>query len=801
MDQHGGEATQLNQLHDHVRVLELLLRRRFLALGVDAELGPRLGHEAGSLLDELGDLLDVPLFVAGPDGALEFVNRALDQLLGRERPTVETLTLSSLLPGWTLDDSSPEATACLLEVRGETLPVRIRTRMLREGDEVLAVLGTVEDQSPHLRAMEALRQSEIRYHGLFEEALDAIFLMDGDRFMECNSAAGRMFGRTPGQLAGLRPLELSPPLQRDGRPSDQAARERIEAAHKGIRQHFEWLHCRQDGGSFDAEVSLSPLEVGGRRLLLAIVRDVTDRKYAEAALKASEEFNRGMIQHAPMGVMYVDPSGVLVYENPAMERMMGVPRDQASRALGRCLTELPGMSGLPLADLLEQVGRGEVVRNLEVDYTSIYGVRSQLLVQISPHRDAEGRVVGSIFMVQDVTELRNLEQQLRQAQKLDAIGSLAGGLAHDFNNLLTGISGNAELALQHLQDPGEVRRLLQDQVQICQRASDLTRRLLAFSRQEELSPRPMVLQRLLDDLENMLRRLLGETIHLDWSRSGEVWAVRADPGQMEQVVLNLVVNARDAMPDGGTLSMRVRNVELGAVQARRVMNLAPGPYVQLEVSDSGHGIDEALQGRIFEPFFTTKALGKGTGLGLSIVYAIVKKCGGAVTVESSQGSGTRFRLYFPSLGPMEVRQPEAAPEAGGLPRGHETILVLEDEPAVRDLSVRLLEHCGYRVLSAGSGAEALELAATMDAPADLIFSDVIMPGMSGPAAVRRLLELWPQVRVLFCSGYTDGELSRHDLSPAQGAPLLGKPFTLDTLCRNVRQVLDGPATPKPDVNP
>jgi len=714
MDAEGGTPTHLNQLHNHLRTLEQVLRQRFLALGVDAELGPRLGREAGSLLDELGDLLAVPLFCARPDGCLEYANRALLQLLGGEGVLGGEPRLQDLLPGWKQEETAAAPAACLLQTGGGSLPVRVRTRLLREGGNVVAVLGTVEDQSPHLRAMEALRQSEIRYHGLFEEALDAIFLMDGDQFVECNSAAGRMFGRPPEQLAGLRPLELSPPLQRDGRPSAEAARERIEAAHQGRRQHFEWLHSRHDGSTFDAEVSLSPLDLGGKRLLLAIVRDVTDRKYAEAALKASEEFNRGMIQHAPMGVMYVDPSGVLVYENPAMERMMGVPRDQA-------------------------------------------------------------------------------EQQLRQAQKLDAIGSLAGGLAHDFNNLLTGISGNAELALQHLDEAVEVRRLLQDQVQICQRASDLTRRLLAFSRQEELSPRPMLLQRLLDDLENMLRRLLGETIVLDWQSSGEAWAVRADPGQMEQVVLNLVVNARDAMPDGGTLSLRVRNIQLGAAQARRVMNLTPGPYVQLEVGDSGHGIEEDVQGRIFEPFFTTKALGKGTGLGLSIVYAIVKKCGGAVTVESRPGSGTRFRLFFPSLGPLAVRPPDAAPEPGELPRGHETILVLEDEPAVRDLSVRLLEHCGYHVLSAGSGAEALELAAGLETPPDLIFSDVIMPGMSGPAAVRRLLELWPRTRVLFCSGYTDGELSRHDLSPAKGAPLLGKPFTLDTLCRRVRQVLDGPA--------
>jgi signal transduction histidine kinase len=445
---------------------------------------------------------------------------------------------------------------------------------------------------------------------------------------------------------------------------------------------------------------------------------------------------------------------------------------------------------VPIADFLERVGHGDVLRNLDVNYTSIYGVRSQLLVQIAPHSDATGQVIGAIFMVQDVTELRNLEQQLRQAQKLDAIGSLAGGLAHDFNNLLTGISGNAELALQHLDEPAELLRYLQEQIQICQRAAELTRRLLTFSRQEEMAPRPLLLQRLLEDLENMLRRLIGESVSLDVDATSASWAIRADPGQLEQVIINLVVNARDAMPDGGRLTLHVRNLELSAGQAKRVMNLTPGPYVQLEVSDTGMGIEESVQSRIFEPFFTTKALGKGTGLGLSIVYAIVKKCGGAITVESRPGSGSRFRLYFPSIGPLAVRHAEAPVESGELPRGRETVLVLEDEPAVRDLIVRLLEHCGYQVLAAGDGQEALELARAQDRPADLIFSDVIMPGMSGPAAVRRLLEIWPGARVLFCSGYTDGELKRHDLSPAQGLPLLNKPFTLESLSRRVRQALD-----------
>ncbi len=799
---HPDRAESLCQLRERLLALEHMLRKRFQDLGAGSELSPRLGHETALMLQEMGDLVPAPLFFIHPLGRITYCNQALGDLLGLAHSQVEGRLVTEFMPGFGLDEVLAgggeqwplELSTNLKRPDGRELPVQVRLCVLRDEQQgALGLLGSVQDLSSQLETLSALRQSEIRYRGLFEEALDAIFLMEGERFVECNPAAARMLGRAAETLTGMRPLDLSPPLQRNGRSSEQQAARHISAAVAGKRQFFEWLHARVDGSTFDAEVLLSPLDLGERHFLLAIVRDITDRKYAEAVLKASEEFNRGLIQHAPMGVMYVDLSGVLVYENPAMEQMMGVPRQAASRALGRPLAELPGLHGVPIDDLLKRVGRGEVVRNLELDYTSIYGVRSQLLVQISPHADAVGRVSGAILMVQDVTELRNLEQQLRQAQKLDAIGNLAGGLAHDFNNLLTGISGNAELALQHMDEPDSVRRYLQDQIQICQRAADLTRRLLTFSRQEEMAPRPLMLQRLLDDLENMLRRLIGESVELEWIPGDEGWAIRADPGQIEQVVINLVVNARDAMPDGGKLSLRVRNLELSAGQARRVMSLSPGPYVQLEVSDTGHGIEETLHSRIFEPFFTTKALGKGTGLGLSIVYAIVKKCGGAITVESRPGSGTRFRLYFPSIGALQVRQVEVPQESGELPRGSETILVLEDDPAVRELTVRLLEHCGYHVLAAADGMEALELARAQLRPADLIFSDVIMPVMSGPAAVRRLLEIWPGARVLFCSGYTDGDLSRHDLSPAQGAPLLGKPFTLESLSRRVRQALETPA--------
>ncbi|MDP2361333.1 MAG: PAS domain-containing protein [bacterium] len=799
----------LQELRQRVNHWEELLRRRFqlAGLGTVFEALDGLDQQSTRHLQELGDSIPTPLFFKDSQGAIAFCNQALADLLGLPLEQIVGRPLLDFLPAEVA--AGLEESGRLLAVTGLPLDQDLRQsqpdgrRDLHVHGQpphgshgrVLGLVGTVLDNSLQHQALAALRGSESRYRGLFESAQDAIFIMKDERFVESNPAAARIFGREASDLAGLRPMELSPQFQPDGRPSTDKAREKIGQALAGERQFFEWVHLRADGTPFDAEVSLSPLDLESGRHLLAIVRDTTQRKQTEAALRSSEEFSRGIIQHAPMGVMYVDIDGVLVYENPAMERMMGVPKGASSQVLGRSLAELPGLAHVPVGELLQRVGRGEVIRNLDVDYTSVYGLRSQLQVQMAPHADAGGRVIGAILLIQDVTELRSLEQQLRQAQKLDAIGSLAGGIAHDFNNLLTGVSGNAELALQHLEDAVLVRRCLLEQLSITQRAAELTRRLLTFSRQQESAPRPILLNRLLEDLEMMLRRLIGEAVTLDWQAAPGLWAIRADPAQIEQVVVNLVVNARDAMPDGGRLSLRVDNQELSPSQANRLLDLAPGPHVVLEVADTGCGIEESVRGRIFEPFFTTKEMSKGTGLGLSIVYAIVKKCGGDIAVDSQPGLGSSFRLYFPSIGPLLAKPMEAPAGQGPLVRGEGRILVIEDEDAVRELSVRLLEHCGYEVVAAADGCAALALAESGMAPVDLIFSDVIMPGMSGPAAVRRLLEHWPSARVLFCSGYTDGELSRHDLGPALGAGLLNKPFTMESLSRRIRHVLDGDGQP------
>jgi len=780
-----------------------LLRARTQAgeEGADPALALMAG-QAARLMQELGDSIPTPIFFREPSGVVVYCNQALAELLGLKPDEIMGRTPAEFLPpelACEVDESGrllystgqAQVEERLLPTAHGPLEVQIHRRLLLDGHgRPAGLVGSVLDLSLQRRAMHAVQVGDARHRGLFELSVDGIFVLDGDRILEANPAAAQLFGHDVAELSGMRLSELSPAFQPDGRFSRDKLLLRLDAAFAGRRQFVEWVHLRRDGGTFDAELTLASMDLEHERVLLAIVRDITDRKQAEAALRASEEFNRGMIQNAPIGVMYVDLDGVLVYENPAMERMMGVPRGGLSRMLGRSLADMPGLGRVPVQEVLTRVGQGEIIRNLEVEYHSVYGTHSQLLVQVAPHWDAGGKVIGAVFLIQDVTELRKLEQQLRQAQKMDAIGSLAGGMAHDFNNLLTGVTGNAELALQHLDNAEVARGFLEKQLEIAQRAAELTKRLLTFSRQQESVARPLLLSRLLDEQDMMLRRLIGDKVQLDIQRERGLWAIRADSGQIEQVVVNLVVNALDAMPQGGRLRMSLRNVELDAARARRELGLEAGPYVELEVSDTGCGIEETVRARIFEPFFTTKEMGKGTGLGLAIVYAIVKKCGGGILVESQAGSGASFRLYFPSIGLQGVEaEPEPSPQ-GALAKGTERVLVIEDEPAVRELSVRLLEHCGYEVFSAADGPSAIAMAQSGMEPVELVFSDVIMPGMSGPVAVQRLLEIWPGLRVIFCSGYTDGELSRHGLQPEMGAVLLPKPFTLQKLCHAVRKALD-----------
>jgi len=520
-----------------------------------------------------------------------------------------------------------------------------------------------------------------------------------------------------------------------------------------------------------------------RALELKRAREEQDR--AEQARRQSEERYRMLVEGVRDVILALSPDGIIISLNPAFEAVLELPRTEW---IGKPFDQLVHPEDLPLAvELFSRVARGEPrpanpfrVRTRKGDY--------RLVEFAATAQRRDGQLVGILGIGRDVTERAQLEQQLRQAQKMEAVGRLAGGIAHDFNNLLTAITGYAELLQEDLAADDRRREDVVEIRKAADRAAGLTRQLLAFSRQQVLQPRVLDLNALVTEFENMLRRLLGEDIALATRLAPVLGAVQADPGQLEQVVMNLAVNSRDAMPGGGQLTIETANVDLDDAFAREHHPARPGPYVLLAVSDTGTGMTAEVQAHLFEPFFTTKEKGKGTGLGLATVYGIVKHSGGFISVYSEVGHGTTFKIYIPRVEGSAPPRPGAAPAS--VARGTETVLIAEDQPAVRAVARQILARHGYTVLEAPSGEAALDLAARYSGTIHLLLTDVVMSGLSGPELARRLLPVRPEARVLFMSGYTGEAIVHHGLA-APGIHYIQKPFAPEALAAKVREVLDG----------
>ncbi len=518
---------------------------------------------------------------------------------------------------------------------------------------------------------------------------------------------------------------------------------------------------------------------------LVAERDAARRGFAESAGTL-----RAMSDAAFDAIIACDGAARISYWNPAAERVFGYP---AEEAMGKVLHELlPAMRYRGPADegfrRFRESGRGPALgHTLELEAVRKDGTEFPIELSISSIR-LEGQWCA-VGILRDITERRHLEEVLRRSQKMDALGQVAGGVAHDFNNLLVVINSYAELAMGSLPDTAPLRADLEQVVLAGKRAAALTRQLLAFSRQQVLKPVVLSLNDVIRDFEKMLRRLIGEEVELHTGLAAELGRVRADPSQLEQVLFNLVVNARDAMPSGGTILIETAEAEVDAGRARHLGELRPGRYVVLSVTDTGCGIDAATMSRMFEPFFTTKAPGKGTGLGLATVYGVVRQSGGHVEVQSQVGQGTTFRIYLPrEAAPAEPAGPEPAHSPGGT----ETILVAEDEQAVLRLTERVLISLGYQVLATSGPAEALEALARHPGPIHLLFTDVVMPAMDGPALAERVRAERPQVAVLYMSGYPGDVVAAHGRF-GPGTPFIQKPFTPSALARKVRETLDAGA--------
>ena len=521
------------------------------------------------------------------------------------------------------------------------------------------------------------------------------------------------------------------------------------------------------------------------------LRERNRARQAESSLRESEGRCRAIIETTQEGICTVDADRKITYANERLASMMGYSRE-----------ELVGQSVDRFVDpsLLERSRQATERRKqgIKEQYDFIFrrkdGSQLHSIVAASPLYDERGNYAGALGMIADITERKQaeeqrsrLEEQLQQAQKLDSIGRLAGGVAHDFNNLLTVINGYADLLLREIKEEDPIRANVAEMRRAGERGAELTRRLLSFSRQQLIDPKPIDLNRLVVDSGNILRRLMGEDVEIVIVPGDSLAWVNADAGQMSQVLLNLAVNARYAMPDGGKFIIETSNVELTASDAEKHHGVTPGRYVLLAVTDTGLGMDEETQRHVFEPFFTTKEVGKGTGLGLSIVYGIVKQNGGSIEVDTQPGQGTTFKISLPQVEKTQPGEEVIEPVAPAF-HGSGTILLVEDEEEVRNLAAKVLSSYGYQVLRGSHGREALSLAERHPEPIDLLLTDVIMPGMTGQELAERIKPLRPEMKVLYMSGYSGNVIARHGvLGP--GVAYLAKPFTESALAGKVREVL------------
>ena len=660
---------------------------------------------------------------------------------------------------------------------GEEFPLEATVSPGRAGGRKFYTV-VVRDVTDRKRAEAALTL----FRALIDRATDAIEVIDPltGRFLDVNETACLAHGYTRAEYLALAVPDVDPLVA--GRPWAAVLEERRAGG-----QIFESVHRRKDGSTFPVEVSLTSVSLD-RDYLVAVVRDITERKRNESERDALLARLQLHIRRMPLAYVLKDADFRIIEWNPTAERIFGYPREEMLGTGPPHERYIPRSFWETGAELLARLRAGDMDAHSVNENLTRDGRTITCQWFNTPIMDDDGRFAGILCLAADVTEQKSLEAQLRQAQKMDAVGRLAGGVAHDFNNLLTVINGYSALLLERL-PPGDLSRdLLEEIHKAGERSAGLTRQLLAFSRQQVLAPKSLDLNAVVADTERLLRRVIGEDVRLATALAPGLGTVRADPGQLEQVLMNLAVNARDAMPTGGRLTIETRNVDLDDAYARTHPDARPGPHVLLAVSDTGCGMTDQVMARIFEPFFTTKGPGKGTGLGLATVYGIVKQSGGHVGVYSEVGQGTTFKVYLP-------RVESAATAQDGRPRqqtprwGAETVLVVEDEDGVRALTRRVLTGCGYTVLEAADGDEAVWVAAGHPGPIHLLITDVVMPGDGGQAVAERVREHHPEARVLYVSGYTDDAVVRHGILH-EHANFLQKPFSPVLLSHKVRDVLD-----------
>ena len=680
------------------------------------------------------------------------------------------------------------------DAAGAEVWVEARSNPRRTPDGGVLWNGITTDITARRNAEAALRESEQRFRAMFDVAPVGVAQADPatGRWVAVNPRMCLITGYTAEELLTMRVPELTHPEDRD---RDWQLFQNVVSG-KAPEYRIEKRYVRKDGAVAWVNVNMVVLRnpAGLPTRTLATIEDITERRKAatnvdrlNADLREALDWQQQIFEGSRDAVFLSDEAGRFVAVNLAATELTGFTREELLRMSIPDLHEEPDLAAFRAFN--RRIMDGERI------------------LSAAPIRRKDGRKVAAEFnnsriligekrfmhtAARDTTERLRLEEQFRQAQKMEAVGQLAGGVAHDFNNLLTVISGNSDLLLSEMPADDPKRAALADIHAAGERAAGLTRQLLAFSRKQILEPKLVDVHEVVTGIEKMLRRLIGEDVDLLTDLAADPSWVKVDPGQLEQVVMNLAVNARDAMPRGGRLTIRTRNIDpKEAVDLEETAGKLPRLRVALSISDTGSGISPEIKAHLFEPFFTTKAVGKGSGLGLATVYGIVKQSGGDITVESELGKGATFTVVLPSK-PAPRRTRGASGTHGALPRGTETVLVVEDEDAVRRIVKIALESTGYRVVEARNGREALEVARARKGKIHILVTDVVMPEMSGRELAERIAQDHSGVKILFMSGYTDDAVVRHGIVES-GVSFLQKPFSPLALARKVREVLDSPA--------
>ena len=712
------------------------------------------GYEAAEVIGQNVSALSVAVGGSStPQQLLEACRRTGRWSGEVERRRKDGATFTALVTITVRHDAKGKASGFTVVSRDITEEGRLARELTASRD----LLGTAIDVSPH-----------------------GIILVDpAGRIVLVNRQTCAIFGYEESDLLGQRIDLLLPDRFRDTHAAHHEAYRR-DPVPRQMGHGRELAALRKDGREVTVEIGLAPVKREGQVFVIATIIDVTQRKETQAQL----QWLSLAVEQSPIAVVMTDMAGTIEYVNAAFTANTGYAASEVLGKNPRMLqsgdTPVEVYRDLWQTILDGRVWRGELV-NRRKD-----GTRYTDAMWVYPIKDAGGRVIRMLALKEDVTRQRSLEQQLRQAQRMESIGRLAGGVAHDFNNVLTAIFGYSELMAEGFAVGTHERDDLEEIRKAAQRASGLTRQLLAFSRQQVLLPIVLNPNELIENLEKMLGRMIGEDIRFGLSLSPTIGNIRADPGQIEQVLMNLVVNARDAMPNGGSLLIETSNVLLDEQYVLEHQVVLPGPYVLIAVSDTGTGIPPEVVSRIFEPFFTTKEVGKGTGLGLSTVYGIVKQSGGYIWVYSEAGKGTTFKTYLPRVdAPSEVGIPATPPSEL---TGTETILLAEDDEIIRALTKNILTKFGYRVLDAPHPQAALSAAEAHQGPIHLLLTDVVMPGASGRELAWEIAKTRPDTKVLFISGYTGEAMIQHGLIDP-GLNYLQKPFTPTVLATRVREVL------------